>query len=185
MSAGAGQHATDLFQLEPDHLHPLPPGYHRVFVEWPGELVTALLIVAPTCPPASRGWGVFLPLHAVRTDEDWGVGSYTDMANLGRWIGELGGSMVGALPLYPAFLDPPADPSPYLPVSRLAYNEIFVDPTTLPELARSAEARQCLASDEFRRRLSSVHRAALVDYEEVARLRRHGGCTPRRGFVAT
>jgi 4-alpha-glucanotransferase len=173
MSAGAGQQATYLFALEPDHLQPLPPGYHRVFVEWPGELVTALLIVAPTCPPPSRGWGVFLPLHAVRTDEDWGVGSYTDMGTLGRWIGELGGSMVGSLPLYPAFLDPPADPSPYLPVSRLAYNEIFVDPTTLPELARSAEARQRVASDEFRRRLSSVHHAALVDYEEVARLRRH------------
>ena len=80
--------------------------------------------------------------------------------------------MVGALPLYPAFLDPPADPSPYLPVSRLAYNEIFVDPTSLPEFAVSAEARRLLASDEFRRRLAVVHSAALVDYEDVSRLRR-------------
>jgi 4-alpha-glucanotransferase len=113
-----------------------------------------------------------MPLHALRTDNDWGVGSYADLADLGEWIADLGASMLGALPLYPAFLDPPADPSPYLPVSRLAYNEIFVDPTSLPELAASPQARQLLDSDEFRRRLSSVHHAALVDYEEVARLRR-------------
>ena len=102
--------------------------------------------------------------------------------------------MVGALPLYPAFLDPPADPSPYLPVSRLAYNEVFVDPTALPELAAAPEARRLLASDEFRRRLAVAHSAAsLVDYEEVSRLRRQvlapmaaallGGPRPRRRRV--
>jgi 4-alpha-glucanotransferase len=155
-----------------DPEHPIPPGYHRVIVEWPGAEASALLIAAPPCPPAPPGWGAFLPLHAVRTAQDWGVGSYVDMAALGEWVGALGGSMVGALPLYPAFLEPPADPSPYLPVSRLAYNEIFVDPTSLPELAASPEARRLLESDEFRRRLFVTHTAELVDYEEVARLRR-------------
>jgi 4-alpha-glucanotransferase len=163
---------TYRFSLAPDPARPLPPGYHHVIVEWPGADARALVISAPQCPDPRRGWGVFLPLHALRTDNDWGVGSYTDMADLGEWIGDLGASMLGALPLYPAFLDPPADPSPYLPVSRLAYNEVFVDPTSLPELAASPQARQLLDSDEFRRRLSSVHHAALVDYEEVARLRR-------------
>ena len=175
MSAATGAHGTSAtyqFQLEPDHAHPIPPGYHRVTVEWPGADATALVIAAPACPDASRGWGAFLPLHALRTDRDWGLGSYPDLAELGRWIGDLGGSMVGALPLYPAFLEPPADPSPYLPVSRLAYNEVFVDPLSLPEIAESAEARRLLASDGFRRRLAVVHTAALVDYEDVSRLRR-------------
>jgi 4-alpha-glucanotransferase len=161
-----------LFQLEPDSAHPIPPGYHRVIVEWPGSETTALLIAAPRCPTPARGWGAFLPLHALRTDDDWGVGSYRDMADLGAWIGDMGGSMVGALPLYPAFLDPPADPSPYLPVSRLAYNEIFIDPTSLPELAKAPEARRLLASDAFRRRLSAAHQSSLVDYGEVSHLRR-------------
>ena len=176
MSAGTGSSGERdnryFFGLEPVGAAPIPPGYHRVIVEWPGSAATALLIAAPPCPPASRGWGVFLPLHALRTEEDWGVGSYVDLAELGSWVGGLGGAMVGALPLYPAFLDPPADPSPYLPVSRLAYNEIFVDPTGLPELAEAPEARRMLASDEFRRRLALVHHAELVNYEEVSRLRR-------------
>ena len=178
------------FHLESDPGRPIPPGYHRVIVEWPGSEASALLVAAPTCPPAPPGWGAFLPLHALRTERDWGVGSYVDMAAVGDWIGGLGGSMVGALPLYPAFLEPPADPSPYLPVSRLAYNEIFVDPTSLPELAASPEACRLLESDEFRRRLSVTHAADLVDYEEVARLRRQvlapmaealfAGSSPRR-----
>jgi 4-alpha-glucanotransferase len=170
-SPGPAQ-STYRFSLEPDPSRPIPPGYHQVIVEWPGARATALLLAAPPCPDPSRGWGVFLPLHALRTDNDWGVGSYTDLCDLGEWMAELGASMLGALPLYPAFLDPPADPSPYLPVSRLAYNEVFVDPTSLPELTQSPEARQLLDSDAFRRRLSSAHHAALVDYEEVARLRR-------------
>jgi 4-alpha-glucanotransferase len=163
---------TYRFGLDEGGTEPIGPGYHRVSVEWPGAQASALLIAAPRCPEARRGWGLFLPLHALRTEEDWGVGSYVDMADLGQWVGQSGASMLGALPLYPAFLDPPADPSPYLPVSRLAYNEVFVDPTVLPELAGSPEARQLLESDEFRRQLSVAHHATLVDYETVSRLRR-------------
>ena len=183
------------FRLEQDGREPIAPGYHRVVVEWPGGRASALLIAAPRCPPASRGWGVFLPLHALRTDRDWGIGSYADMAELGEWVGELGGSMLGALPLYPAFLDPPADPSPYLPVSRLAYNEVFVDPTVLPELAAAPEARRLLGADEFRRQLASAHESTLVDYGAVAGLRRQvlfpmaeallaGSATRRDAFCA-
>ncbi len=160
------------FGLDQEGTGPIGPGYHRLIVEWPGARASALLIAAPRCPPASRGWGLFLPLHALRTERDWGVGSYPDMAELGEWVAEMGASMLGALPLYPAFLDPPADPSPYLPVSRLAYNEVFVDPTVLPELAAAPEARRLLGADEFRRRLSSAHRSTLVDYETVSLLRR-------------
>jgi 4-alpha-glucanotransferase len=160
------------FGLEPGGSAPLRPGYHRFVVEWPSSRADALLICAPRCPAPSRGWGAFLPLHAVRTERDWGVGSYSDLADLGRWVCGLGGSMVGALPLYPAFLDPPADPSPYLPVSRLAYNELFVDPTALPEFAAAPAAPGLLADAEFAGRLAREHDAPVVDYEEVARLRR-------------
>ena len=183
------------FRLDQGGTEPIGPGYHRVTVEWPGTRASALLIAAPRCPPASRGWGLFLPLHALRTEQDWGVGSYADMAELGQWAGEMGASMLGALPLYPAFLDPPADPSPYLPVSRLAYNEVFIDPTVLPELAAAPEARRLLDSDEFVRQLKSAHSATLVDYETVSHLRRQvltpmaeallsGGSARRDAFCA-
>jgi 4-alpha-glucanotransferase len=91
---------------------------------------------------------------------------------LGEWIKSLGGQMVGGLPLYPTFGDSPIDPSPYRPVSRLAYNELFIDPTAAPEFMASQAAQDLLSSAYFQRRLDAVRAAALVDYEEVTRLHR-------------
>ncbi|MCU1364321.1 MAG: MalQ [Acidimicrobiaceae bacterium] len=156
---------------------PLPYGYHSLLVDLPGAAratssVTSLIVSAPRCPRAPRGWGVFMPQHALRSASDWGVGSYSDLAELGKWVRSLGGDMMGGLPLYPTFDESPIDPSPYRPVSRLAYNELFIDPTRTPELATSQVARDLLASTPFQRRLETVRAASFVDYEEVARLHR-------------
>ena len=151
---------------------PLPPGLHQVTLEGTGPPETALLLSAPDCPSAGRQTGAFMPLHGLRSLTDWGIGSYSDLARLSEWASSRGADLVGTLPLYPAFLGPPADPSPYLPVSRLAYNEVFVDPVALPEFSASREARELCSSARFRERLGSLHSSTLVDYEQVARLKR-------------
>jgi 4-alpha-glucanotransferase len=155
----------------------IPFGYHSLTVEVgsASNLTTSspsLLICAPRCPQPSRGWGVFMPLHALRTKHDWGVGSYHDMAVLGEWAKSHGASMMGALPLYPTYLDRPIDPSPYRPVSRLAYNEIYISPETLPEFEQSDLAREIANSPEFQTRLRATRASTRVEYEEVALLRR-------------
>jgi len=141
------------------------PGYHRLEVEGPGLAASALVIAAPRrCPSPDRGWGVFSPLHAVRTEHDWGVASYSELAGLADWVGGLGGSLVGTLPLFAAFLDGPVvEPSPYQPASRLAWNELFVDVERLPEFDLCPEARRLVASSGFRRRLSRLRSAPLSD----------------------
>jgi 4-alpha-glucanotransferase len=135
------------------------PGYHRLVVEGPGLAASALVISAPRrCPDPQRGWGVFAPLHAVRTGTDWGVASYRELGELGDWVGGLGGSFVGTLPLFASFLDGPlVEPSPYRPASRLAWNELYVHIEGLPELEIAPEARRLLASSAFRRRLARLH----------------------------
>jgi 4-alpha-glucanotransferase len=155
----------------------IPFGYHSLTVEaGSASLLTSsspsLLICAPRCPQPSRGWGVFMPVHALRTRHDWGVGSYSDLGVLGEWAKSHGASMMGALPLYPTYLDPPIDPSPYRPVSRLAYNEIYINPETLPEFGQSELARDVASSPEFRARLDAARMSPLVEYEDVALLRR-------------
>jgi 4-alpha-glucanotransferase len=155
----------------------IPFGYHSLTVEAGTASRSAssqpsLLVCAPRCPQPSRGWGVFMPVHALRTKHDWGVGSYHDMATLGEWAKSHGASMMGALPLYPAYLDRPADPSPYRPVSRLAYNELYIDPASLPEFEQSDAARDIANSPEFQARLDATRATTQVEYEEVAILRR-------------
>ncbi|HEX3567519.1 MAG TPA: 4-alpha-glucanotransferase [Acidimicrobiales bacterium] len=145
----------------------LPPGYHRLTVHASGALCTALVLVAPTCPLPTRGWGTFLPLHALRTDHDRGVGTYADLARLAQWTGHAGGALVGTLPLYPVFLEEPVDPSPYRPVTKLGWSELYIDPAGLPELAIAPEARRLLDSDALRRQVEVARSSRFVAYGEV------------------
>lgn len=137
-------------------LAPLPLGYHQLRIEAPirgnapvlGD--TALIISAPSrCPIPARAWGVFAPLHAIRGDADWGVGSYRDLQSLAGWATELGCGFLATLPIFATYLDGDSlEPSPYLPASRLAWNELYIDLADLPELSASREARKALEVSE-------------------------------------
>jgi 4-alpha-glucanotransferase len=162
---GSVAHVHDIELIDPSGSR-LLPGYYHLTVETPDQAsADGLVVVAPRCPLPPTGWGVFAPLHGVRTGADWGVGSYTDLAELGRWAGCSGAGFVGTLPLYPAFLDQPYDPSPYLPVTRLGWNEVFIDPVAVPESDQAARA--LLASSSFQRSVAANRDAADVDYRSV------------------
>jgi 4-alpha-glucanotransferase len=149
----------------------VPAGRHHVTIEGAGAPETALLLSAPACPASPRRLGAFMPVHAIRTEHDWGIGTYSDLEALGEWLSGCGVGVLGTLPLYPAYLAAPsADPSPYLPVSRLAYNEVFVDPVALPEFSSCPEARTRWTASE--RRIAALRAAPLVPYEDVAQLLR-------------
>lgn len=115
-----------------------PPGYHTLTVVGPGLESQALVIAAPRAGPRpERSWGAFIPLYALRREEgDWGVGSISDLSGLGSWIRAQGGKLVGTLPLLAHFLDDSGSyAGPYLPASKLAWNEAYVDLGSLAELA--------------------------------------------------
>ena len=87
-----------------------------------------------------RLWGVFAPTYSLRTE--LGIGAdVMDLDVLGAWIDGYGGKVVGTLPLLASYLDQPCEPSPYSPVSRRFWNEVYLDVERLPEMARSPAAR--------------------------------------------
>ncbi|HMK63116.1 MAG TPA: 4-alpha-glucanotransferase [Acidimicrobiales bacterium] len=159
-SAGRGARLRRRFRLPP-----VPDGYHRLTAEGRGIEAEALVVASPArCPQPPRGWGVLAPLHALRTATDWGVGSYRDLGEVGGWVSELGGLFVGTLPVFAALLEgPSADPSPYRPASRLAWNELYLDVESLPELETCAEARRLLGSAGFERDRERLCVAPLAD----------------------
>ena len=96
----------------------LPPGRHLLRV---GESTTIVLSAPLHChtgPVEGRAWGGFLPLHALRTARDSGVGDVADLGALSGWLASLGAAVVSTLPLLAAFLDEPCEPSPYAPPCR-------------------------------------------------------------------
>jgi 4-alpha-glucanotransferase len=143
-------------------LPPLPYGRHRLQLRAGGREQTAVVLQAPrrAHPGAARSWGVFLPLYAV--PGPFGPGDLTRMHDLLAWTAGLGGRFAGSTPLNAAFLDEPFEPSPYLPVSRLHWNELYVDPAAVPELQSSSRARSLLDAVRPRRDRLVDYRAAMA-----------------------
>ena len=168
----------------------LPWGYHKLQIDAGGQAFHSLIVAAPRkaldrdeAPHGAgphhqtngeatkrRPWGCFLPLHALRTERDCGVGDFSALGELMEWVGRLGGSDVGTLPLLAAFLDEPLEVSPYRPASRLFWNELYIDIEAIPELQHSPECRQWVASDGFRQRVEALRNSELVDYRQVMKL---------------
>jgi 4-alpha-glucanotransferase len=157
----------------------LPWGYHRFTLELPGSHQETLIVVAPRkayLPPEEMDnhiWGVFLPLYALQTQRSWGSGDFSDLEAMMTWCTEIGSRVVATLPLLPTFLgDGVFEPSPYIPVSRLLWNEFYLDVTKVPELDKSQTAQALLASSTFQKDLKTLRRLPLVDYQRQMALKR-------------
>ena len=155
----------------------LPEGYHTLRLTLGRREADALVIAAPRTafsprPPAKHGWGLFLPLYALRTDRGSASGDFSDLEDLLAWTIELGSSAVGTLPLSAGYLDEPFHPSPYTPVSRRFWNEFYLDPGRAPELDQSPRARSLLGSAAYTRQHERLRQSELVDYRREMALKR-------------
>ena len=153
----------------------LPAGYHELTLTWNGERHRTLLLAAPEKAWEQAGrrmWGIFAPVYGLRSERDWGIGDLSDLSRLIRNVGDFGGAGIATLPLQAVFLSEPFEPSPYSPVSRLFFNELYLDPERIPELGECEEARELIDSEAFRAEKAALRETGLVDYRGVAALKR-------------
>lgn len=156
----------------------LPIGYHTLRVGFAGLDWTTTVISTPARSyghgpeVCDHEWGLFCPLYALRTGRDTGCGDLTDLRALARWQRSRGGRVAATLPLLAVYLDEPFDPSPYAPVSKLFWNEVFVDPSLAEDFASCAGARERVASEGFRREVESLRSGEMVQYRRQAQVRR-------------
>jgi len=157
---------------------PLPgavaDGIHELTVQAGGRDESATLLVAPSrCfepshdpedPARGPELSLFLPLYAVRSESSFGVGSLGDLDRLASWAGGVGARTMGTLPLLSTFLDEPFEPSPYAPVSRAVFGELFLDVHDAGSRHELPTLRALLGSPEFDRRAHEARTGELVDY---------------------
>jgi 4-alpha-glucanotransferase len=152
----------------------LPVGYHRLELESRGWSAATKVISAPVQAhqgAEGRLWGAVLPLHALRSRESWGIGDLSDLGRLADWAAGLGASAIASLPLLPTFLGRPFDPSPYAPLSRRFWHEIYLDPRRLPGFERSVEARRIASSADFLAEVEALEAGRWVDYRRALALK--------------
>ncbi|MFM9425042.1 (1-_4)-alpha-D-glucan 1-alpha-D-glucosylmutase [Variovorax sp. GrIS 2.14] len=172
----------------------LPAGYHRFSIEGataphggavagtstgkPGEPyvhATTLVISAPEhChrPVALQGegriWGPAVQLYSLRSQHNWGIGDFGDLAQLVGIMAERGADIIGLSPLHALFSHNPAHASPYSPSSRQQINVLYIDVQAADEFNACDPARRLVRSASFQSRLADLRATSLVDYPGVA-----------------
>ncbi|EKO3579433.1 4-alpha-glucanotransferase [Vibrio metschnikovii] len=155
-------------------------GYHTLLVTRKRRKApyTMTLIITPRAcfkqPALVQGkklWGPSIQLYTLRTQHNWGMGDFGDLKQLVADIASRGGDFVGLNPIHSLFPANPEGASPYSPSSRRWLNILYIDVSSVPEFALSAEAQQQVGSQDFQQRLQKVRETHWVNYTEVAELK--------------
>jgi 4-alpha-glucanotransferase len=147
----------------------LPRGYHRVTLELGAGLRSeSAMVHAPRHAFRREGigkdWGLFAPLYAATSRDSWGAGDFSDLGRLTDLASRYRASFVATLPLFASFVE---EPSPYSPVSRLFWNELYLDLRHAPEWENAGLD----LDSETLSRLEAARREPLVDYRALAELK--------------
>jgi 4-alpha-glucanotransferase len=156
----------------------LPHGYHRLSMTVRDRARAGgslqLILTPKRCHGPGRTtrlWGLTTQLYGVRSRRNWGMGDFTDLADLAEQAAPLGASAIGVNPLHALFPADASHISPYSPSSRLFLNVSYLDPEAVPDFAESIEARSLLDDAGFRAELDRARAAELVDYPAAWRLK--------------
>ena len=157
----------------------LPPGYHRLEIEleFAGMESCALLVAEDRVHEPARlrdggkVWGVAVQLYTLRSENNWGIGEFSDLADVLKLAAAAGADFVGINPVHALFPSDPMSYSPYSASSRHALNVFYIDVSAVPEVRESAEAQALMATATFKKLLAQVRAATQVDYANVSALK--------------
>jgi 4-alpha-glucanotransferase len=159
---------------------PLPTlaqGYHQLSIDCEGIKADCALIFAPkNCysyeqASKTKVWGYTTQLYSLRSENNWGIGDFSDLIMLSKQASEQQAALVGLNPLHALFKHNPSHRSPYSPSSRNFLNPIYIDVTHIENYLSFASAQSKLNSEEFQHRIIEAKAAKLVDYPAVAALK--------------
>jgi 4-alpha-glucanotransferase len=106
-----------------------------------------------------RAWGITVQLYELRSQRNWGIGDFVDLAAFCVIAARAEADFVGTNPLHALFLAEPKRCSPFSPSSRLFLNPLYIAVDKAPGYS------DAVAEPHLIRQLVD---APLVDYEGVA-----------------
>jgi 4-alpha-glucanotransferase len=141
--------------------------------------------------PPGKSAGVMLPLSALRSERNWGIGDFGDLPAFMRWMRECGLEVIQLLPMNEMG---PGETCPYQALSGLASDPIYLALDQWEDVAESPTAQGLLAAEDAARDLAAWRREDRVQFRAVRALKervlraafadfltRHGGPYSDRG----
>ncbi|WP_032096649.1 MULTISPECIES: 4-alpha-glucanotransferase [unclassified Alteromonas] len=155
-----------------------PLGYHNIVLKADDDqLGTSRLIVAPEAcyspkeiKEGKKIWGLSVQLYCVRSENNWGIGDFSDLAKLIDNAAGVGADFIGLNPIHALYPANPNACSPYGPSSRRWLNYLYIDVTAV-EGFEDKSVQDVVNADDFVDTLKHARDAEHVDYEAVAKLK--------------
>lgn len=158
----------------------IPLGYHSINVKTAvsRNIKNVRVICCPRAcykPEAivqgKKVWGPSVQLYTLRSQKNWGIGDFGDLATLIQNLADNGAGFVGVNPIHAAYPSNPESASPYSPSSRRWLNLIYINVENIPEYANCQEAKALVNSPDFQNKLSELRALEYVDYSGVMKLK--------------
>lgn len=151
----------------------LPLGYHSLELGAISKNDMRLIVVPRQCykqPAIADGlkiWGPSVQLYSVRSEKNWGVGDFSDLADLIKKLGANGAGFIGLNPIHALFPANPNSDSPYSPSSRQWLNVVYISVPDVPEYAKCPNVKAQVEAPDFQWRLGDLRAKEYVDYAGV------------------
>ncbi|MBV6539893.1 4-alpha-glucanotransferase [Ursidibacter maritimus] len=157
----------------------LPLGYHQLSLDDINAncriIITPERAFQPTeLAEKKKLWGAILQLYTLRSEQNWGMGDFGDLAEFLTRLAEKGGHFVGLNPIHSLFPANPEGASPYSPSSRLWQNILYINVGAIEAFQQSQEAQAWFYSNEIQRQLNEARQKEYVDYSQVTWLKLEG-----------
>ncbi|WP_299075364.1 4-alpha-glucanotransferase [uncultured Paraglaciecola sp.] len=156
----------------------LPLGYHSLSLVIDQDVLGSMKIILapPSCfrsKALTRGekvWGITAPLNCIDSEDNWGVGTFTDLGLLTEKLAKQGAQFVGFSADHALVSAQPNDCSPFAPYSRRWLNSIYIDETMLDGY-QHASTQGIVNDSAFQLNLQEARTADVTDYERVSALK--------------
>ncbi|MGY4675053.1 4-alpha-glucanotransferase [Ursidibacter arcticus] len=157
----------------------LPLGYHQLSLDDVNANCRVIISPERAFQPAELAekkklWGAILQLYTLRSEQNWGIGDFGDLAEFLTRLAEKGGHFVGLNPIHSLFPANPEGASPYSPSSRLWQNILYINVGAIDAFQQSEEAQSWFYSNEIQRQLNEAREKEYVDYSQVTWLKLEG-----------
>ncbi|WP_339067481.1 4-alpha-glucanotransferase [Teredinibacter turnerae] len=116
-------------------------------------------------------WGFIVQLYTLRSDNDWGIGDFSDLKTLIVHAADAGADLIGLNPLHALLPDVGTNNSPYSPSDRRFINTLYIDPTAVHEFSEVEKATGRNLYKENAPLLSALRDANFVDYASVKNIK--------------
>ncbi|GGQ11962.1 4-alpha-glucanotransferase [Shewanella litoralis] len=113
-------------------------------------------------------WGLNAQLYAMRSDEQWGIGDFGNLAELIDYAAHGGADFILLNPLHALDISQPENPSPYSPTDRRRLNPLYIQIEAVYEYKA---VQKELTTQQWQQKKQALNQAQLINYEEVQLLK--------------